>query len=327
MKKIILLVSASMLIGATPSLGTLTGYPTLSASVAQATQHIQWETDYQKALALSNERSLPIVLFFTGSDWCGWCKKLEEEVLDTPAFSKLAGDKYIFVMLDFPMRSPIAPELKKQNAALKDRYKIKGYPTLVLIDGKENVLAQTGYQQGGPDNYVAHLSQLTSGKDFQFNAPEKVMEDVALATEPAAVQEDNSAIKERYRQLVKDGMIDSSDAQEVRESLLASDHGRQMHYDVALMEFEALASALQQGLKEPAQAVGPLVDYLDRFGDIDSENGWRLEMTVAQVYFENKRYSDALVFAQKAYKHAPEEQRGSIQEVISSIEQSMKESA
>lgn len=319
MKKVVLLVAAALLTGATPTLAPLGVYPTLYANTAHSGSQIQWETDYQKALSIANERSLPLVLFFTGSDWCGWCKKLEEEVLDTPSFAKVAGEKYVFVMLDFPQRTPISPELKKQNASLRDRYKIKGYPTLVVIDGKENVLAQTGYQQGGPDNYSSHLAQLTKGKDVQFNAPLEVMAEVAVV--------DQEALKDKYRQLVAEGKIDSSEAQEVRESLLAADHGRQMHYDVALMEFEALASAMERGLKAPGQAVGPLVDYLDRFGHLDSENGWRIEMTVAQVYFEQKQYSDALAFAKKAHSHAPQDQKGSIEEVITSIEESQKETS
>jgi len=63
-----------------------------------------WETDLNKAIALSYETKKPIMLFFTGSDWCGWCIRLQNEVFRTETFTKWAEENVILVELDFPRK-------------------------------------------------------------------------------------------------------------------------------------------------------------------------------------------------------------------------------
>lgn len=98
-----------------------------------------------------------MLLFFTGSDWCGWCIRLQKEVLKTPEFAAWAKDNVILVELDFPRRTPLTPELQKQNYELQQVFGIQGYPTVWIVnaskqDGKTNFvkLGSTGYVAGGP---------------------------------------------------------------------------------------------------------------------------------------------------------------------------------
>jgi protein disulfide-isomerase len=121
---------------------------------------VTWTTNYQDAVAQSKQNSQPIVLFFTGSDWCGWCKKLDAEALDTPDFAQATNGKFIFVKVDFPMKSKLDPQTAQQNNMLKQKYEIKGYPTLVIIDGNEKILATTGYEAGGGKKYANHLESI-----------------------------------------------------------------------------------------------------------------------------------------------------------------------
>lgn len=118
---------------------------------------VNWSTDYQGALKESKETKKPIVLFFTGSDWCGWCKKLDKEAFQTEDFIGAAGKDFIFVELDYPMASTQSPAVKAQNDTLKSKYGINAYPTVILIDGNEKVLGKTGYQAGGGKAYADHL--------------------------------------------------------------------------------------------------------------------------------------------------------------------------
>jgi protein disulfide-isomerase len=230
----------------------------------------------------------------------------------------MAQEKYIFVLLDFPRRSAQAPELKSQNEALRNKFQIRGYPSLVIIDGKENVIAQTGYQQGGAASYASHLAQLTQGKKMEFEAVQAA-DDIAT-DEPQNLDQ----LRDEYRKLVGKGEINSTEAQEVRAALLAGDHGRQMHYNVALIDFEVLSIEMERGQREPGQAVLPLVEYLERFGEIDSDS-WRVELTIAQVYFEENHYNEALEYANRAHAHAPEKVKAEIEEVISSIRTSLND--
>lgn len=123
------------------------------AATALSAVGVNWKTDYNQALQESQQTGKPVLLFFTGSDWCGWCKRLDKEVFQTPEFVGAMGDKLIFVELDFPMSG----KASQQHQQLRDKHGIKGYPTVILIDGQEKVLGRTGYQAGGGKSYATHL--------------------------------------------------------------------------------------------------------------------------------------------------------------------------
>jgi len=116
--------------------------------------------DFEAAQKEAAALKQPLFIFFTGSDWCGWCMKLRGEVLDTKEFAKFAADNLILFEADFPKGKRQNATVKKQNAALAQKYGVHGYPTVVLADETGKVLAQTGYQAGGAEAYVKHLKEL-----------------------------------------------------------------------------------------------------------------------------------------------------------------------
>src|SRR5574343_419862 len=93
-------------------------------------QELTWQTDMNKAVEISKKTKKPLLLFFTGSDWCGWCIRLQKEVLKTPEFAKWAKDNVVLVELDFPRRAQQSPELVKQNMELQQVLGVRGYPTV-----------------------------------------------------------------------------------------------------------------------------------------------------------------------------------------------------
>jgi protein disulfide-isomerase len=101
-----------------------------------------------------------VFLFFTGSDWCSWCKRLNKEILSTPEFARYSKEKLILVELDFPKKRKLTPTVKAQNAKLADKYKIEGYPTVIVLDSAGSKLAELGYQEGGPAPFIARLGKL-----------------------------------------------------------------------------------------------------------------------------------------------------------------------
>jgi len=118
-------------------------------------------TNYAEALQTAKETNKPILIDFTGSDWCVWCMKLDEEVFSQPEFIEFASQNLVLFKADFPSKKVEQPvELKEQNVALGKKYEIEGFPTIILIDAEENVIAQTGYQEGGAEKYVEHLKEL-----------------------------------------------------------------------------------------------------------------------------------------------------------------------
>lgn len=128
---------------------------------ATQAQELKWHTNVKEAIAIGNKQKKPLLLFFTGSDWCGWCIRLQKEVLLTPEFAKWAKENVVLVELDYPRRTPQTPEIKKQNDELQQAFSIQGFPTIhfangVDKDGKVNFvgLGSTGYVAGGPKAWL-----------------------------------------------------------------------------------------------------------------------------------------------------------------------------
>ena len=114
-----------------------------------------WTTDYKAALATAGKDKKLVLLDFTGSDWCGWCIKLDKETFAKPEFKKFAGEKLVLVTLDFPRNKQLDAATKKQNEELSEKFKVEGFPTLVLVnaEGKE-VARNVGYLAGGPEGLI-----------------------------------------------------------------------------------------------------------------------------------------------------------------------------
>lgn len=121
---------------------------------------IHWYTNYSEALQVAKKDHKHLLLFFTGSDWCGWCKKIQSEVFSDADFIRMAGDKFVFVEVDFPMNKMLPLNIADQNAQLKHKYGITGYPTLVVIRPDETFVAETGYRPGGGRANAEYLLSL-----------------------------------------------------------------------------------------------------------------------------------------------------------------------
>lgn len=98
-----------------------------------------------------------ILINFTGSDWCVWCKKLEKEVFSTQEFLNYADDNLVMVFIDSPQAIDQTQELVQHNQILQQALGIQGFPTLLLLDSDLTPLLQTGYREGGPGTYIEHL--------------------------------------------------------------------------------------------------------------------------------------------------------------------------
>ena len=148
----------------------LTLFLVLGSFTIQA-QELTWETDVNKAMEVSKKSKKPMLMFFTGSDWCGWCIRLQKEVLKTPEFAAWAKENVVLVELDFPRKSNQTLEIKKQNMELQQLFAVRGYPTVWFAnvtkkDGKLNFeqLGSTGYVAGGPSAWLAGADKILANK-------------------------------------------------------------------------------------------------------------------------------------------------------------------
>lgn len=126
----------------------------LVATSIQA-QDLKWENDINKAVAESIKTKKPMLLFFTGSDWCGWCVRLQKEVLKTSEFGNWASKNVVLVELDFPRSVAQTEKTKMQNAKLQQEFQIQGFPTICFANATLNKKKEVTYTKLGNSGYVA----------------------------------------------------------------------------------------------------------------------------------------------------------------------------
>ena len=144
----------------------------IMGSFAVQAQELKWETDINKAITVSNKTKKPMLLFFTGSDWCGWCIRLQKEVLKTPEFATWAKKNVVLVELDYPRSKPQSDAIKNQNNGLQQTFGIQGFPTVYFATAKISAkkvpaftaMGSTGYVAGGPKAWLAEADKILKTK-------------------------------------------------------------------------------------------------------------------------------------------------------------------
>lgn len=138
----------------------LTTLAALTVIGATAAESVTWLTDAVKAQAQAKTEKKLVMLDFTGSDWCGWCIKLNNEVFSKPEFAEYAKKNIVAVEVDFPNKKKLSAEQTKANDALAKKYNIQGYPTIIVLDSEGKKVGELGYMKGGPTAFIAELNKL-----------------------------------------------------------------------------------------------------------------------------------------------------------------------
>ena len=134
------------------------------AIAASAQTKPGWLNDYKKAQQEAKANNKLVLLDFTGSDWCGWCMKLNREVYSQPQFKDYASKALVLLEVDFPRQKVQTPETRKQNQELARQYQVEGFPTIVVLNGDGRKLWQyDGYFAAGPAAFIAQLEKLRKG--------------------------------------------------------------------------------------------------------------------------------------------------------------------
>lgn len=129
----------------------------IGCSKSGATDSLKWQDNFEKALQQAKKENKAVLVNFTGSDWCIWCKRLTDEVFAKKEFETYAMKNLILVKLDFPRNIEQTTETKVYNNNLAQRFKVQGFPTILLFNSSGKLVLTTGYEPGGPANYVKHL--------------------------------------------------------------------------------------------------------------------------------------------------------------------------
>ncbi|MBY5957244.1 thioredoxin family protein [Membranicola marinus] len=131
-----------------------------------------WMVSVEEAQAVSQKTGKPIMANFTGSDWCGWCKRLTASVFSKDEFKKWADENVVLLELDFPRRTKLPKEIQQQNYSLQKAFKVTGYPTVWVFylkpneeTGQMNIdpVGRTGYKPSAKA-FIDEVDQMIAAK-------------------------------------------------------------------------------------------------------------------------------------------------------------------
>lgn len=222
-----------------------------------------WMTDFEAAKKKAAAEGKDLFVDFTGSDWCGWCKRLNQEVFQHEPFQKGVADKYVLVELDYPRKPETlakqSDEIKAQNAKLQQTYQIQGFPTILITDAEGRPYAKTGYREGGPEAYLTHLAELQENKKNRDAAFAKAESQKGLE-KATALFEGLQAVPEDYRGLYRSVIetIKANDPDDTTGLIAATEQQE------AMMELERqLQNAMRGG--DSDQAVKLVDDFVKKY--------------------------------------------------------------
>ncbi len=219
-----------------------------------------WSSDFAASSKLAAAENKVMLVDFTGSDWCGWCIKLNKEVFSHDEFKNGVKDGYVLVEIDFPKdKSKLTPETITQNDELQKKYGVRGFPTILLLDAKGRPFAKTGYQEGGPEKYVTQLNELAALKTQRD-------ESFAKADKLEGVEKANALVAALKALGIDDSLISTFYADQV-ESIKKADPADDSGFakGIALKakfaEFEGQLNALasEQKFKEAQEFVAKTI--------------------------------------------------------------------
>ncbi len=127
--------------------------------------HEGWLVDVDEAYQVSKTTGKPIMANFTGSDWCGWCKRLSAAVFDKKEFKQWADENVVLLELDFPRRKQLPEDLQRQNAGLQRAFQVRGFPTVWVFDLNKNDSGKYEIDAHGKTGYKPSVEQFTTGID------------------------------------------------------------------------------------------------------------------------------------------------------------------
>lgn len=126
---------------------------------------VDWIEDFALAQEMSITEEKPILIYFTGSNWCSGCIRLNKDIFSDPSFADFAEGQLILMKVDFPLGAQQDNNLIEQNNYLYDLYEIEGLPTVILTDSEGIRFRESGYGKESPEAYIENLKNYISYKN------------------------------------------------------------------------------------------------------------------------------------------------------------------
>ncbi|MCB1110429.1 MAG: hypothetical protein KDK64_05565 [Chlamydiia bacterium] len=268
--------------------------------------------DYSKGKDLAEGHRLPMALLFTGSDWSEPSKALMDEM------SQNLPSELVCVQVDFPELNTQSEAILTQNHALKEKYHIKHFPTVVLLNSREEEIARMGYPIGGVEDFGEYLRQVGRRyyileKRFEEARKKKAVgelkvcyfeaQDMGAETLAQAIlQEGGDVVPELM--LEKYIAVRGTEEEAVLREKLEALASRDIASRLALLDFQEKKS------------LAPLERFIEQFGEKSADHCWKMHLVLSEFLEEKEK---ALEHAQVSHRYAPVGEKSNIEKLISKM--------
>jgi thioredoxin-related protein len=284
-----------------------------------------WTSDFTAAKKQATESKKDLLIDFTGSDWCGWCIKLNEEVFSKDAFKAGVKDTLVLVELDYPKdKSKLTAETIQQNKELAEKYPISGYPSIILTDAEGKPYAATGYQEGGPEAYVKHLNELREKKVVRDKS-------FASAAKSSGVEKAKALVAALEAMGLEDKMISNFYGEVVKE-IKAADPKDETGFAKASAAKDRLAAVQSElmacGKKGDHAGALAVMEKAIKEGGFGTDDTQKMMVTRAMILSKMEKFDEAFKALAEAKAAAPDsEMAKSMDSIKERIEGAKKEAA
>ncbi len=227
----------------------MTAGSSLAAPATEGAAPGEWTMDFDAAKALAAETGRPLLLNFTGSDWCGWCRLMDKQVFTQEAWLTYAKENFVLVWIDFPSDKSLVPEaLVPRNEELRSEFEVGGFPTYILLDADgQTRLGQAGASRdASPESFIQSLEALLLVSDKSIAALREGMTE----DEQARLDDARSAVAAARRKL-EDWVAGDPEQTDENMALFIGMREEIGHAEEALL---ALLKAARAPVPVPAEA-------------------------------------------------------------------------
>ncbi|RCS48306.1 thioredoxin family protein [Bremerella cremea] len=282
------------------ALGFLATLLLAHVSRAEESTSIAWRTNFAAAKAEAKKEGKSLFLFFTGSDWCVVCKRLEAAALHDEQFVNAIEQSFIPVMLDFPTGFELEDALAQQNEALSEKYDVHAFPTLLAIDLEGKIFGQIIGFNGDKPKLLADIQQMNAAGEVLAAITHKGGVDAVDDPQQLAAFLDhvpNSVLGAHWNGLLQQALVKSEQSDpELHKTLLLRQSAieKQMAADLVQQKIEQM---FRSGVS-PAEQIKVLETMLTEAEEND-EIKKSVYLQYSAMLSHAGRHEESLTWAQK----------------------------
>ncbi len=269
--------------------------------------------DFSKGKDLSEGYNLPMALVFTGSDWSESSKKLIREVCE-----KNLSTQLVIVQVDFPELNRQSEAILSQNHELKEKFQVVNFPTVILLDEKQNEITRMGYPIDEVEDFALHLRDIGRRYFLLQKRFEEAKEKKALGELKVCYHEAKEMGGENLANAILEfGYRDSPDLMlEKYITLIGTKEGEKLRKSLEKVESREIQSRLALLEFQGSNSSEPLERYIAKFGEKSGDHCWKIHMILSEYLIDQEKQEEALEHAQISYRYAPSKERERIQRII-----------